>query len=203
MVQRYYRPWTAAASIQVRDADTPNFPMPTESPDTEAAAPLRTGPRWRDIVILSVVLGLFFALCLGSRPLSVPDEGRYVEIPREMTVTGDWLTPRLNGVKYFEKPPLFYWFEAGLIRLFGPSEWSARTGPALFALLVFGWLHEFGARSSAAARHEAAGRARRANPAGDEAGGAGCHAWEGRDGAGEGGLLAPGRLRQGGRAGQD
>jgi len=91
-------------------------------------------PRLRDAVVLAIVIGLFFALFLGSRPLSVPDEGRYVEIPREMTVTGDWLTPRLNGVKYFEKPPLFYWFEAVLIKLFGLGEWSVRLGPALFAL---------------------------------------------------------------------
>ena len=92
------------------------------------------GPRLSDAVVLALLLGLFFSLFLGSRPLSVPDEGRYVEIPREMAVTGDWLTPRLNGVKYFEKPPLFYWFEAALIRLFGLSEWSVRLGPALFAL---------------------------------------------------------------------
>lgn len=82
-----------------------------------------------------LLLVLFFSLFLGSRPLSVPDEGRYVEIPREMAVTGDWLTPRLNGVKYFEKPPLVYWIEAALIKLFGLSEWSVRLGPALFALL--------------------------------------------------------------------
>jgi len=88
----------------------------------------------RDILVLLLVIGIFFALFLGSRPLSVPDEGRYVEIPREMAVTGDWLTPRLNGVKYFEKPPLVYWVEAALIRLFGLSEWSVRLGPALFAL---------------------------------------------------------------------
>lgn len=89
----------------------------------------------RDLLLLALAIGAFFALFLGSRPLSVPDEGRYVEIPREMVVTGDWLTPRLNGVKYFEKPPLFYWFEALLIRLFGLSEWSVRTGPAFFALI--------------------------------------------------------------------
>jgi 4-amino-4-deoxy-L-arabinose transferase-like glycosyltransferase len=91
--------------------------------------------RLRDLIILFVLTALFFGLFLGSRPLSVPDEGRYVEIPREMVVTGDYLTPRLNGVKYFEKPPLFYWFEAGAIKLFGLSEWSVRLGPALFALL--------------------------------------------------------------------
>jgi len=88
----------------------------------------------RDLIVLSVLTALFFGCFLGSRALSVPDEGRYVEIPREMVVTGDYLTPRLNGVKYFEKPPLFYWFEAGTIKLFGLSEWSVRLGPALFAL---------------------------------------------------------------------
>ncbi|MEK6743782.1 MAG: glycosyltransferase family 39 protein [Nitrospirota bacterium] len=90
--------------------------------------------RLRDLIILIALTALFFGLFLGSRPLSVPDEGRYVEIPREMVVTGDYLTPRLNGVKYFEKPPLFYWFEAVLVKLLGLSEWSVRLGPALFAL---------------------------------------------------------------------
>jgi len=102
--------------------------------DTLAGTVPSEGPRLRDAVVLALAIGLFFALFLGSRPLSVPDEGRYVEIPREMVVSGDWLTPRLNGVKYFEKPPLFYWTEAFLVRLFGLSEWSVRMGPALFAL---------------------------------------------------------------------
>ena len=109
--------------------------MPTGTHDTGPAEGLRTGPQPRDIVILIFMIGLFFSLFLGSRPLSVPDEGRYVEIPREMAVTGDWLTPRLNGVKYFEKPPLVYWITALSIKLFGLSEWSARLVPAFFALL--------------------------------------------------------------------
>ncbi len=122
--------------------------MPTGTHDTGAVTALRTGPQPRDIVILIVMIGLFFALFLGSRPLSVPDEGRYVEIPREMVETGDWLTPRLNGVKYFEKPALFYWFEAVLIRLFGLSEWSVRLGPALFALFGCLAVYYAGARLS-------------------------------------------------------
>ncbi|HEX9021068.1 MAG TPA: phospholipid carrier-dependent glycosyltransferase, partial [Nitrospirota bacterium] len=77
---------------------------------------------------------VFFCFMLGSRPLSVPDEGRYVEIPREMVATGDYLTPRLNGVKYFEKPALFYWLEAFSIKLFGLDEFTLRLWPALFAL---------------------------------------------------------------------
>jgi 4-amino-4-deoxy-L-arabinose transferase-like glycosyltransferase len=108
--------------------------MSSPSTNTTRDPGQSNGPCLRDAAVLALLIGLFFTIFLGSRPLSVPDEGRYVEIPREMTVTGDWLTPRLNGVKYFEKPPLFYWFEAALIRLFGLSEWSVRIGPALFAL---------------------------------------------------------------------
>ena len=71
---------------------------------------------------------------LENRPLSVPDEGRYVEIPREMVASGNYLTPRLNYVKYFEKPVLFYWLEAFSIKLFGLNEFTLRLWPALFAL---------------------------------------------------------------------
>jgi len=114
--------------------------------NTQAGTGPSEGPRLLDAVVLAVAIGLFFSLFLGSRPLSVPDEGRYVEIPREMVVTSDWLTPRLNSVKYFEKPPLFYWFEAVLIKLFGLSEWSVRLGPALFALFGCLTVYYAGAR---------------------------------------------------------
>lgn len=88
----------------------------------------------RDLLILTVLICLFFSFMLGNRPLSVPDEGRYVEIPREMVATGDYLTPRLNYVKYFEKPVLFYWLEAFSIKLFGLNEFTLRLWPAFFAL---------------------------------------------------------------------
>jgi 4-amino-4-deoxy-L-arabinose transferase-like glycosyltransferase len=89
----------------------------------------------RDLIILFLTIGLLFGIMLGNRPLSVPDEGRYVEISREMAVTGDYITPRLNGVKYFEKPALFYWLESISIKLFGIKEFTLRLWPALFALL--------------------------------------------------------------------
>ena len=88
----------------------------------------------RDLFLLTVLISLFFGFMLGTRPLSVPDEGRYVEIPREMVATGDYLTPRLNGVKYFEKPVLFYWLESFSIKLFGLKGFALRLWPALFAL---------------------------------------------------------------------
>ncbi|WP_052046105.1 phospholipid carrier-dependent glycosyltransferase [Candidatus Paracaedibacter symbiosus] len=90
----------------------------------------------KDILFLSLIISLFFGMFLGTRPLSVPDEGRYTEIPREMVVSGDYVTPRLNGIKYFEKPPLMYWFEAASIKLFGVEEWALRFWPALLGLLT-------------------------------------------------------------------
>ncbi len=69
---------------------------------------------------------LLLVLEPGRVPLFEPDEGRYAEIPREMIATGDWLTPRLDGVLYFEKPPLHYWSVALSFELFGQTELAAR-----------------------------------------------------------------------------
>jgi 4-amino-4-deoxy-L-arabinose transferase-like glycosyltransferase len=89
----------------------------------------------RDLLCLSLFLSLLFGVFLGNRPLMVPDEGRYAEIPREMLESGDYLTPHLNHIKYFEKPPLFYWMTAVSIKLFGVQEWGLRAGGALLSLL--------------------------------------------------------------------
>jgi 4-amino-4-deoxy-L-arabinose transferase-like glycosyltransferase len=97
--------------------------------------PEPTGTWRRDLALLALALGVFWGLALSARSLWGPDEGRYAEISREMVVTGDYVTPRLNGVKYFEKPPLVYWLEAGAIGLFGLDEWALRLVPALFAII--------------------------------------------------------------------
>jgi 4-amino-4-deoxy-L-arabinose transferase-like glycosyltransferase len=81
-------------------------------------------------IALAVFAGLWFCN-LGYRHLVRPDEGRYAEIPREMVASGDWLTPRLNGLKYFEKPALQYWATATAFRALGTSEWTARLWPGL------------------------------------------------------------------------
>lgn len=75
---------------------------------------------------------LFVAVLLilaepGRVPLFEPDEGRYAEIPREMLATGDFVTPRLDGAIYFEKPPLHYWTVAASFALLGQSELAARV----------------------------------------------------------------------------
>lgn len=83
-------------------------------------------------VLLLVLLGALIWFCnLDYRKLVRPDEGRYAEIPREMVATGDYLTPRLNGLKYFEKPALQYWATAVSYEVFGEKHWAARIWPAL------------------------------------------------------------------------
>ena len=84
---------------------------------------------------MTLLCAALFGLGLGSAPLANPDEARYAEIPREMLVTGDFVTPRLDGVKYFEKPPLTYWLVAGCISAFGSGEGAARATPAILGTL--------------------------------------------------------------------
>ncbi len=81
--------------------------------------------------LLLLVAGVIWCGNLEYRKLSLSDEGRYSEIPRYMAQSGDWITPRLNGIKYFEKPPLQYWATAAAYRIFGENHWTARLWPAL------------------------------------------------------------------------
>ena len=86
----------------------------------------------RGLFVLLALTLLLMLLQTGRTPLFEPDEGRYAEIPREMLATGDFVTPRLNGVLYFEKPPLYYWLVAGSMALLGPGEWAVRL-PGMIA----------------------------------------------------------------------
>ena len=89
----------------------------------------------RPLLILIALLVLFLSMDgLGDRKLANPDEGRYSEISREMALSGDFITPRLNGLKYFEKPPLQYWATAISFKLFGENEFTARLYTALCGL---------------------------------------------------------------------
>src|SRR5688572_28281129 len=90
----------------------------------------------RALAALIIVFVLVWFTGLEYRILIHPDEGRYAEIPREMALSGDWLTPRLNGLKYFEKPPLQYWMTALAYRAFGVHNWTARLWPALSTFLA-------------------------------------------------------------------
>jgi 4-amino-4-deoxy-L-arabinose transferase-like glycosyltransferase len=86
--------------------------------------------------LLAFVVVVAWFVPLDGRRLQHPDEGRYGEIAREMAGSGDWVTPRLNDLKYFEKPPLQYWVGAATFNALGVDEWTARLPPALAGLLA-------------------------------------------------------------------
>ncbi|CAL7963758.1 4-amino-4-deoxy-L-arabinose transferase [Gammaproteobacteria bacterium] len=88
----------------------------------------------KDFLLLTLVIGTLFGATLGNYPIDAPDSARYAEIPREMVVTGDYITPHLNGIKYFEKPPLFYWLQAISIKACGANELAVSIVNALMAL---------------------------------------------------------------------
>jgi 4-amino-4-deoxy-L-arabinose transferase-like glycosyltransferase len=103
---------------------------------------------------LIAFIALIWFSNLEYRTLIKPDEGRYAEIPREMVVSGDWVTPRLNELKYFEKPPLQYWATATAYTLFGEHQWTSRlwaglTGFAGILLVWFAGLRLYGRESAA------------------------------------------------------
>jgi 4-amino-4-deoxy-L-arabinose transferase len=87
---------------------------------------------WLSVVPIVVYI-LAYVLLLGVRPVSSPDESRYAEVPREMLASGDWVVPRLNGLRYFEKPPLGYWLNAVSQEVLGPTAFAMRLPSALSA----------------------------------------------------------------------
>ncbi len=88
-----------------------------------------------NLLLLAALSSLMFFWMLGGHGLLEPDEGRYSEIPREMMETGDYVTPRLNGVLYFEKPVLHYWLTASAFAVMGKTELASRFWPAALAVV--------------------------------------------------------------------
>lgn len=96
------------------------------------------GERWRSFVYAAVI-GLA-SLMLYSSAITSPgfyncDEGAYAAVAQEMAASSELVVPRLNGVPYFEKPPLVYWLTAASLRIFGNTSWSARLPIAIFGAL--------------------------------------------------------------------
>ena len=85
-----------------------------------------------------IAFGLSFVwlwITAWARPLSLPDEGRYVGVAWEGLQHGDWLVPTLNGLPFFHKPPLFYWITEASMAIFGPGVWAARAAPLVGGLV--------------------------------------------------------------------
>src|SRR5438105_14919613 len=94
--------------------------------------------------LLTLACATLFYLPLGMRALWDSDEGRYAEIAREMLELKDGVTPHLNYVLYFEKPPLLYWLTALTMRVLGPSPFAARFWCATFGLLTIALTYRLG-----------------------------------------------------------
>lgn len=92
-------------------------------------------PLWGVPLILPFLYICLFS-GLGALGLVGPDEPRYAAIARAMAETHDWVTPRLWGTPWFEKPVLYYWTAGIAMRIFGVSEFAARLPSALAALLA-------------------------------------------------------------------
>ncbi len=90
--------------------------------------------RWRRLTICGLIAGVLYLPGLGSPALWEPDEGRYAEIAREMLQSADYITPRNDWVRYFEKPPLMYWVTAASIWALGENEFAVRLPAALFSI---------------------------------------------------------------------
>ena len=108
-------------------------PTDTELPN---ASPLSPASRLAWAALILVTLYLCYFHNLGAIGLVGPDEPRYAWIARDMAETGDWVTPRLYGQPWFEKPVLYYWGAAASFKLFGVSEATARLPSAISALLA-------------------------------------------------------------------
>lgn len=87
-------------------------------------------------LLLFLLFIVLYIAPLGLRPLFVPDETRYAEVPREMISSSDWCAPKLDGLRYFEKPVLGYWLNALSIMLLGENAFAVRLSSALAAGLA-------------------------------------------------------------------
>lgn len=114
----------------------------TNAAQSEAVVPPQVARlAWLALVALVHYWCLFDGLT--SVGLTGPDEPRYAAIAREMAATGDWITPRLHGTPWFEKPILYYWAAAVQYKLWGDTEMAARLPSALAAAATsaaLGWL---------------------------------------------------------------
>ncbi len=109
---------------------------------------------WDMLLLAAIFAALVYGI--GSYGLYEPHEGHFAGVAREMVLGHDWVTPRLNGSAYLNKPPLFYWLIAASYSVFGISEWAARFPQALIGwagvILALVWARElWGAAAGRAA----------------------------------------------------
>ncbi|WP_333594207.1 ArnT family glycosyltransferase, partial [Anaerospora hongkongensis] len=99
---------------------------------TAAAACQPLSSKW-EYLGLFVIAFFIYVLYNQHVPITDPVEANYALTAKEMVLSADWISPRIYGNVWFDKPVLFYWVTAAAFQLFGFSEWAARLAPAVFA----------------------------------------------------------------------
>ncbi|HWR05486.1 glycosyltransferase family 39 protein [Sporomusa sp.] len=94
--------------------------------------------------VVAVIALIIMFFNLGSIPLLDPDEPVYAETPKEMIQFNEFLSPRIYGEYWYDKPPLYYWLVTGAFKVFGMSEFSARFPSAFLGVAGVLALYWFG-----------------------------------------------------------
>ncbi len=134
-----------------------NSPLQTSAPTapthtTHTAHTATLSPRWNPRSVCLILLA-WFVLHIGSlfTPGLLDDvDSVYIEIARSMLLRHDFVTPTIDGIRFFDKPPLMYWLAAGSMHLFGATDWAARLPLALLTLALLFATYALGLRLFAA-----------------------------------------------------
>jgi 4-amino-4-deoxy-L-arabinose transferase-like glycosyltransferase len=113
-----------------------------QNPDNavQDEASILTSKNWIPYLIVLLVAGVIYLGCIVSPPSQMDDvDAVMAQIARNMLASGDWVTARLDGVVFLEKPPLYYWPMIISYKIFGVHDWSARIPFALAGVGV-AWL---------------------------------------------------------------
>ncbi len=103
------------------------------------------GNAWLLPALLAAIIYLPSA---AGRAVIDYDEGHYVQAARHMVLTGDWVTPYVNGVRFLEKPPLMYWLAAASFQVFGITEFALRLPTALGVVALVWIVSRMGRRAA-------------------------------------------------------
>src|SRR5712692_9716721 len=101
--------------------------MANSSGHGSEAADFLTSKSWILYLIVALVAGTIYLGCIVSPPSLMDDsDGVLAQAARSMLTSGDWVTPRLDGVAFLEKPALYFWPIALSYKIFGVHDWAAR-----------------------------------------------------------------------------
>jgi len=123
--------------------------VPSPSDSIRVGAPPRSW-RWSSLGLITVPWLILYFGGIFSPGLLDDVDSVYIEIAREMMVRHDYVTPFIDGIRFFDKPPLMYWMAAGSMHIFGVHDWAARLPLALGVLALLFAVYALGIRLFAA-----------------------------------------------------